>query len=116
MKELSTLTLPELKTLSRRIVGEIHKRQSIGRQEFVKRLSRLAQDHGFTLAEVLGTQAPQKSAPKRVNGSTQGKKPLKYWNPLDPTIGWSGHARRPGWVVTWLENGGKLEELTRKRT
>lgn len=35
----------------------------------------------------------------------------KYRNSVDPKLTWSGKGRKPEWVVTYLGNGGALEDL-----
>ena len=35
----------------------------------------------------------------------------KYHNSVDPKLTWSGKGRKPDWVVTYLGNGGALEDL-----
>jgi DNA-binding protein H-NS len=35
----------------------------------------------------------------------------KYRKSIDPNITWSGKGRKPEWVVTYLGNGGALEDL-----
>jgi DNA-binding protein H-NS len=35
----------------------------------------------------------------------------KYQNRIDPNLTWTGKGRKPEWVITFLANGGTLEEL-----
>lgn len=35
----------------------------------------------------------------------------KYVNPANANETWSGRGRKPGWIVTFLENGGDLEKI-----
>lgn len=35
----------------------------------------------------------------------------KYRNSVDPKLTWSGKGRKPEWVITYLGNGGTLEEM-----
>jgi DNA-binding protein H-NS len=37
--------------------------------------------------------------------------PIKYRNPVNPSQGWTGHGRKPGWVIDYLANGGTLDKL-----
>lgn len=117
--QITHLNLDQLKKLSTQIHKEIAKRNTHVRQSLLKRMEKLASEHGLSLSDLVGVPKPavqkvrrqqaQKSQPKQ-------KLPPKYWNPLNPKEGWSGHARRPQWVRNWLENGGQLEELLMKRT
>lgn len=34
----------------------------------------------------------------------------KYRSSVDPTLTWTGKGRKPGWIQTFLDNGGKLED------
>lgn len=36
---------------------------------------------------------------------------VRYRHPENPSIGWTGHGRKPQWVLEWIENGGALEDL-----
>ena len=36
---------------------------------------------------------------------------IKYRNPAKPEQGWSGHGRRPKWVLDWLAQGKPIEDL-----
>lgn len=107
--KLEALSLVELKKLDAQVSREITRRTDTKRREFLKKMKKLATEHGVDLAEVV-VGASEAMPP--TNG---GKLPIKYWNPANPTKGWSGHARKPRWVIDWLEKGGTLEQLTRKR-
>lgn len=34
----------------------------------------------------------------------------KYRSSVDPTLTWTGKGRKPGWIQTFLDNGGNLED------
>lgn len=51
------------------------------------------------------TRAPRGSAPVKSKGEP------KYRNSVDASKTWSGKGRKPEWVITYLANGGKLEDL-----
>lgn len=34
----------------------------------------------------------------------------KYRSSVDPSLTWTGKGRKPGWVQTFLDNGGNIEE------
>ncbi|TYC48492.1 H-NS histone family protein [Zoogloea oleivorans] len=53
---------------------------------------------------------------KRITSSSMGsalkaKGVAKYQNRIDPSLTWTGKGRKPEWVITFLANGGTLEEL-----
>lgn len=121
-KDLAELSLTELKKLQRKIETELQKRERTSRSQLLKSMEKLAQEAGYSLSEVLGKNdapaavtAPKekkvgKSAKKK---AVKDKKPsvIKFRNPANPDQGWTGHGRKPNWVVEHLQNGGALEAL-----
>lgn len=113
--ELKHYSLQDLKRLSTKIQVEIGRRNAGAKRDLLKRIEKMVAEHGLSLSEIVVGNRPE--TPKAKKPAAQKPKlPPKYWNPLNPKEGWSGHARRPGWVQNWLANGGKLEELAVKRT
>lgn len=109
--ELSTLNLSDLRKLAGKIEKEIEKRAASARAGLLKKLSKLAKEHGVSLGDLVGTSpatAPAKRAPVAAK-----KAPLsaKYRHPSNKNLAWSGRGRKPGWVDAWLANGGTLSAL-----
>jgi DNA-binding protein H-NS len=57
-----------------------------------------AQEHGFSLDEILGEKSGSKGMPK-------------YANPANPDQTWTGRGRQPGWVKEALGKGKSLDDL-----
>ena len=60
----------------------------------------LAASRGFSIQQIL---KPEVKTPKK-NGKT-------YINPNNDKQTWTGHGKRPGWVVEFLNNGGDLKSI-----
>ena len=106
MIDIETMPLSELRTLRGQIEQEIRRRGS-ATQRLVKRVQKLADEHGITLAELLSNVG---GSQETVSVSRAGS-PIKYRNPVNPAQGWTGHGRKPGWVNDYLANGGTLDKL-----
>lgn len=120
--DLSTYTLPELRRLQAKVESEIRRRSDVTRRNLIKRMQKMAADEGLTLDDLLETNAPasteEKPLPQRGRrpGAKAGKtvKPapiIKYRNPINPELGWSGRGRKPQWALDWLAQGKSLDEL-----
>jgi len=117
--DLSSYSLPELRRLQTRIETEIRRRSDTTRRTLLKQVQKMAAEQGLTLDDLLETPAPQPepkaAAPKGKRGviakKTKAPSVIKYRNPANPEQGWSGHGRRPQWVLNWLDQGKALEEL-----
>lgn len=115
MSELRSFSLGELQKLERMIQVELDRRQATVRQRLLKKIEKLAQSEGLTLEDVLpGPRTTSRASRPTKGASNKRVLPLRYWNPDNPEQGWSGHARRPRWVLDWLAKGGRLEGLERR--
>jgi DNA-binding protein H-NS len=56
-------------------------------------------------------QPPKKVRAAHGTAAPKAKGIPKYRKSIDPNITWSGKGRKPDWVVTYLGNGGALEDL-----
>lgn len=118
---LSSMSLPELNKLQTQVAKEIAKRNDSAKRELLKEIKKLADQKGVSLGEIMkeaGVSAPvRKRGPnKKKAGAAKkvgGKLPVKYRNPADASQGWSGHGRRPQWVLDWLASGKPLEGLAK---
>lgn len=106
MIDLEHMPLPELRSLRAHVEAEIRRRGS-ATHRLVKRVQKLAAEHGLSLAELLNSAGSEADP----TVSKRSGKPIKYRNPANPAQGWTGHGRKPGWVITFLENGGTLDKL-----
>ncbi|MDR2015299.1 MAG: H-NS histone family protein [Azoarcus sp.] len=106
MIDLETMPLPELRTLRAQIEVEI-RRRAAGTQRLVKRVQKLAADQGLSLNELLAVAGSS----DEVQAVSRSGAAIKYRNPVNPSQGWTGHGRKPGWVIDYLANGGTLDKL-----
>jgi len=106
MIDLENMPIPELRTLRAQIEAEIRRRGS-ATQRLLKRVEKLAADQGFSLSELIAVAGTADEVQKVSRSGTA----LKYRNPVNPTQGWTGHGRKPGWVIDYLANGGTLDKL-----
>lgn len=106
MIDLENLPLPELRTLRAQVETEIRRRGS-ATQRLIKRVQKLAADQGLSLNELIAVAGGAAEAPvaSRSGGT------IKYRNPVNPSQGWTGHGRKPGWVIEYIANGGTLDKL-----
>jgi DNA-binding protein H-NS len=116
---LNTMSIAELRRLQSKVNTEMQRRSDTARRDFVKKLKKMAADEGLSLSDVIEDIAQTESreaAPtrKRKTKSSEkktGKLPLKYHHPENPGVGWSGHGRRPQWIIDWLAQNKSLETL-----
>ncbi|MDR0233546.1 MAG: H-NS histone family protein [Zoogloeaceae bacterium] len=102
--DVSQLSLMELKALERQIPREIRRRAAEEKSHVRRKLEKLAQENGFTLAELM-------EGGRTVSRKEGKKSTAKYRHPQLANLSWSGRGRKPRWVETWLADGGKLEQL-----
>lgn len=98
--DLSNIPLPELQELQKQLPQVIARRAKEEYEAVRLALEEMAAKHGFTLADFT---KPQK-ATRKVSSTI-------YQHPSDPSITWTGHGRKPGWVQNHLSAGGELEQL-----
>ena len=121
--DLSSYTLSDLRELLTRIEAEIHHRtdtpQRATRKKTPKQAQKLPVPHEVMPDDALAaptTQVTSKTTDAESNAPPAVKKDkppsvIKYRNPAKPEQGWSGHGRRPQWVLDWLAQGKPIEEL-----
>ena len=121
--DLSSYTLSDLRELLTRIEAEIHHRtdtpQRATRKKTPKQAQKLPVPHEVMPDDALAaptTQVTSKTTDAESNAPPAVKKDkppsvIKYRNPAKPEQGWSGHGRRPQWVLDWLAQGKPIEDL-----
>lgn len=113
-RNLASYSLPQLQQLSTRIAKEIIKRELAIKAATLKKLEKLAREHGLSLNEVLGDLAmatPRKAPAAKEPLAPKPALPVKFRHPSKSDLAWSGRGRKPQWVETWLANGGALDAL-----
>ncbi|MDR0634223.1 MAG: H-NS histone family protein [Azoarcus sp.] len=106
MIDLENLPLPELRTLRAQVETEIRRRGS-ATQRLIKRVQKLAADQGLSLNELIAVAGGTAEVP----ATSRSGGTIKYRNPVNPSQGWTGHGRKPGWVIEYIANGGTLDKL-----
>ncbi|MDD2990693.1 MAG: H-NS histone family protein [Zoogloea sp.] len=117
--ELSSLSLTELRRLKGKVETEIQRRSDTAKKDLLKRMQKLAAEHGMSLNEVIGQEGSEKAAPAprkaaakpAVKKAAKPASVIKFRNPENPAIGWTGHGRKPQWVIDWLAQGKPLDAL-----
>lgn len=100
--DLSKLSIEEMETLARDIETEITSRRQAERERVLEQMRELAASIGTTPEELF----------RRTGGKTVEKVvAVKYRNPDDPSLAWSGRGKRPQWVVDALASGKTLDDL-----
>ncbi|SMC28852.1 DNA-binding protein H-NS [Andreprevotia lacus DSM 23236] len=105
MNSLTSRSLEELRQLRIELDTVIAVRRQEGCQALLDELKALAAEKGFSLRELLGE--PEKPAKQK----TKIKGIARYRNPQDRNQTWTGHGRKPQWVVDFLSAGGQLDQL-----
>lgn len=121
MMDISNLSLPELRDLLEKVEAEIQLRTESAKKDLLQRMQQLAQEHGLNLTDVITQELtePPAAAGKKTAKSAKAAKPasaLKFRNPANPSIGWTGHGRKPQWVIDWLAEGKALDDLRAPET
>ena len=98
--DLSKLSLEELQGLARDIETEVVARREADRERVLNQMRELAASLGMSLEDVLRQE--------KGKGVTVA---VKYRNPENPVLTWSGRGKRPGWVNAALDSGKTLEDL-----
>lgn len=112
--DLNHYTLPQLQQLGARIAKEIARQEAASKATVLKKLRRLAREHGVSLEEVVNSAAPAPMTPAAAPRSSENRMPTlraKYRHPSNSQLAWSGRGRKPRWVEAWLAHGGSLDAL-----
>jgi DNA-binding protein H-NS len=95
---LEKMSLEDLKALQKDVDVAIKGFEKRKKKEALVAAQRAAQEHGFSLDEILSEKSGSKGLPK-------------YANPADPDQTWTGRGRQPTWVKDALAKGKSLEDL-----
>ena len=99
--DLDSMSKEELEKLRKDADRKLKDFDQRRRDEARSAAERAAREHGFTLEELLGvakSRGRSKSVPR-------------YRHPENASITWTGRGRKPAWMVSHLEQGGKVEDL-----
>ena len=105
----------DLEKLDEQIVDLQKKRQAIldaERDAKLIEVKAIVKQFGFTSTELGLTSGSRKKA----STATKTRLEAKYVNPKDSTQTWhGGKGPKPKWVKTFIEKGGKLEDVAIKK-
>ena len=100
--DLEALSLTELKKLQKDIAKAISAFEDRQKAEARAEVAAMAKQMGFSLTELVGTNAKTTRAPA----------PAKFRHPENPALTWSGRGRKPRWFLDALAAGKTEDELT----
>lgn len=83
------------------------KEQKKDRKSAEQQILKLVKSAGLDLASF--SNLPENSGADSADEALKGVRPSKYRNPVNAQETWSGHGQKPEWVLTFLSNGGRLE-------
>jgi DNA-binding protein H-NS len=71
----------------------------------------LVAQYGYDMSDILtpSGKLPGHNAGKKIKTSKSG--PPKYRNPTNPDETWTGHGRRPKWVLDYVAEGNELTNI-----
>lgn len=118
--ELNQLSLDELHELSKRLEKELKAKQALEqkansreerdrRRAVMKQVRELINAHNLTIDELQATRA--KRAAKGEGRRAASKSPPKYRNPEDSAQTWTGKGRKPGWLLSAIQQGNSMEGM-----
>ena len=100
--DLSNLTIAELKRLNKDVLKAIEAFPNKLKTAAIAEIEAKADELGFSLKELF--QKNEKIVKKR-------QVIVRYRNPNDPSVTWTGFGRRPKWVAEALAAGKSLNDL-----
>lgn len=95
------MSLKELLALEAKLKTSIELARAKGKAELRDKVAALAQEHGFSVSEIIGG----------VRGKAKSVGTAKYSNPDDPSQTWTGRGRKPNWLLTQLKKGKKQQDF-----
>ena len=100
------MALKDLVDLEARVKKAIASARDRERTDLKKKMSELAETHGFSVTELFG-------GGRGVRGAGKGKSigVAKYANPENKSDTWTGRGRKPNWLVDRLKKGSKLVDF-----
>lgn len=103
MKDLSKLSLAELRTLQTEVSEALKSRHHLDVSKAREQILHIAQSAGMSVKDLLASKPPKHAKTASVAA--------KYRNPDDPSQLWSGRGKHPRWVKAWLDAGKSLDAL-----
>lgn len=99
------MSLRELVDLENKVAKAIAAARDKERQELKRKMSEMAETHGFSVNELFGGRGG------RAGGKGKSLGVARYANPDDRSDTWTGRGRKPNWLLERLKKGAKLEDF-----
>lgn len=103
---LDKMSLKELVELETRVAKAIAVMRDKERAELKRKMSELAETHGFSVNELFGGGRGGRGA-----GKSKSLGVARYANPDNRSDTWTGRGRKPNWLLERLKKGAKLEDF-----
>ncbi|PUA20518.1 H-NS family nucleoid-associated regulatory protein [Glaciimonas sp. PCH181] len=103
--DLSGLSVAELRALQEQVKQSLKDREHQEMTKAREQILAIAQSAGISLKDLLGSSTRIKS------NVTKAKVAVRYRNPTDASLQWTGRGRQPKWIREWVEAGKSLDAL-----
>ena len=98
---LDELNLSELKSLEEIVAVTILNFENKKRDEALKAVQQIAQEHGFKLEDLMSNS----------NKTPKTKAEPKYQHPENEERTWTGRGRQPNWFIEFIGSGGAADSI-----
>ena len=106
---LNNLNLGQLRSLEQQVNEEIQDRE---KEEIVharEQIFAIARSVGIPLKDLIGVGVQGQK--KTIGAAVRGKVAMRFRHPEHAELMWTGRGIKPRWVVTWIADGGTLDQL-----
>ncbi len=101
-------TLKELLAQQAELAKKIEEVRKSETTDAIKQVKAIIDEYGLTVEDLFSSK---RSSAYGSSGAPKTKGVAKYQSKIDPNLTWTGKGRKPEWVITFLADTGKLEEL-----
>lgn len=108
--DLSTMTLPALHALQRRVEQALADYESRKKAQAIRAIVEAAGRHGFTLTDLFGAVVVKKLQQEPAPKARKTAK-IKYCNPDNPDQVWTGFGPKPKWLKDRLSTGRSIDDF-----
>ena len=109
--DISRIPLADLLQLLETLPDEIEKRRMQERVHMLEELAALARARGFVLEDLVRMLEKPVEDSRTPPIIQRRPAPVKFRHPFNGELTWSGRGRQKKWVVAWLAEGRKMEDL-----